>query len=298
MNESPVFIIDAMNYIFRAFHGLPDSIVSPSGMPTNAVLGYTRTLLRIIKERKPVYMAAAFETGGSFRTVMFDQYKANRSETPPGLIPQFDYCRRITVAMGVPVYESDDYEADDIIGTIAERMRLLGHSAVVVTGDKDMSQLVCGDIHVYDLAKDVWLDEDGVREKFGVSPSQIPDMLALNGDMVDNIPGIPGVGPKTAQIILAVCSGIEDMPSLSERLGSTTFRGRDRIVQHIRENMETIRMSRKLATICCEVPIEVEPRALRYRRGDRRALVDLCAELGFRSVLEDIPMALAQQSLF
>jgi len=298
MTDSPVFIIDAMNYIFRAFHGLPESIVAPSGMPTNAILGYTRTLLRIIKERKPVYMAAAFESGSSFRTQMFDQYKANRSETPAGLIPQFEFCRRITEAMGVPVYESEDFEADDIIGTIAERMRLLGHSAVIVTGDKDMSQLVRDEIHVYDLANDRWLDEDGVREKFGVSPSQIPDMLALHGDSVDNIPGIPGVGPKTAQLILAVCSGVEDMVSLTERLGSAPIRGRDRIMMHIRDNMDTIRMSRKLATICCDVPIDVEPRALRYRRGDRRALIELCEELGFRSVLEDIPIAHAQQSLF
>lgn len=298
MTESPVFIIDAMNYIFRAFHGLPESIVSPRGMPTNAVLGYTRTLLRIIKERKPVYMAAAFETGSSFRTQMFEQYKANRTETPAGLIPQFDFCRRITEAMGVPVYESDDFEADDIIGTIAERMRLQGHSAVIVTGDKDMSQLVRDEIHVYDLANDLWLDEAGVREKFGVSPTQIPDLLALHGDAVDNIPGIPGVGPKTAQIILGVCSGVEDMMSLTERLGSAPMRGRDRIVAHIRDNMDSIRMSRKLATICCEVPIEVEPRALRYRRGDRKALVELCQELGFHRVLEDIPMSLAQQSLF
>ncbi|HET9129341.1 MAG TPA: hypothetical protein VFO86_00250, partial [Terriglobia bacterium] len=101
MTESPVIIVDAMNYIFRAFHGLPESIVSPKGAPTNAVLGYTRTLLRIIKERKPTYMAAAFETGSSFRTQMFEQYKANRTETPAGLIHQFDFCRRITEAMGI-----------------------------------------------------------------------------------------------------------------------------------------------------------------------------------------------------
>jgi DNA polymerase-1 len=141
MKESPVFIIDAMNYIFRAFHGLPESIVSPKGMPTNAVLGYTRTLLRIIKERKPVYMAAAFESGSSFRTQMFEQYKANRTETPSGLIPQFDFCRRITEAMGVPVYESDDFEADDIIGCRAHapagtfrsyRHRRQGHVAARV----------------------------------------------------------------------------------------------------------------------------------------------------------------------
>ena len=121
-----------------------------------------------------------------------------------------------------PIYESDDFEADDIIGTIAERMRLQGHSAVIVTGDKDMSQLVCDEIHVYDLANDLWLDEEGVREKFGVSPSQIPDMLALHGDAVDNIPGIPGVGPKTAQIILRVCTGVEDIVSLTEQAGLCT----------------------------------------------------------------------------
>jgi DNA polymerase-1 len=267
-------------------------------MPTNAVLGYTRTLLRIIKERKPMYMAAAFETGGSFRTQMFDQYKANRSETPDGLIPQFDFCRRITEAMGIPVFESDDFEADDIIGTIAERMRLQGHSAVIVTGDKDMSQLVRDEIHVYDLANELWLDEAGVREKFGVSPSQIPDLLALHGDAVDNIPGIPGVGPKTARVILGVCTGVEDMSGLAERLASVSMRGRDRIMAHIRDNMESIRMSRKLATICCEAPIDAQPHTLRYRRGDRKALVELCQELGFHRVLEDIPMALAQQSLF
>jgi len=298
MTESPVFVIDAMNYIFRAFHGMPESIVAPSGMPANAVLGYTRTLLRIIKEHKPVYMAAAFETGSSFRSQIFEQYKATRTETPAGLSPQFDYCRKITEAMGVPVFESDDFEADDIIGTIAEGMRLLGHSAVIVTGDKDMSQLVCGEIHVYDLANDRWLDEDGVREKFGVSPSQIPDMLAFIGDTVDNIPGVPGVGPKTAQQILAVCSGVEEMLTLPEKLASLTFRGRDRIVKHISDNMETLRMSRNLATIRCDAPIDVKPQTLRYRRGNRRMLVELCEELGFRRVLEEIPMELPQQSLF
>ena len=200
--------------------------------------------------------------------------------------------------MGVPVYESDDFEADDVMGTIAIRMRSIGYSTVIVTGDKDMAQLVCQQIHVYDLAKDIWFDEDRVREKFGVCPSQIPDMLALNGDHADNIPGVPGVGPKTAQIILGLCADIEEMLCVPERLGAATFRGRDRILQHIRENMETIRMSRRLATIHCEVPIDVDPIALRYRRGNRAQLVNLCMELGFHSVLDDIPIALAQGSLF
>src|SRR5207244_13296876 len=144
--NNPVYVIDAMNYIFRAYYSLPDSITSPNGMLTNAVLGYLRTLLRIIKERKPEYMAAAFEKDISFRNTMFAAYKANRKQPPEDLEPQFEYCRKITEAIGVACLEVDDYEADDVIGTIAMRMSALGHRVVVVTGDKDMSQLVCGSV--------------------------------------------------------------------------------------------------------------------------------------------------------
>jgi len=293
--KKPVYVIDAMNYIFRAYHSLPDNITSPNGMLTNAVLGYLRTLLRIIKERKPEYMAAAFEKETSFRNTMFAAYKANRKLPPSDLEPQFDYCRRVTEAIGVACIELDDYEADDVIGTIATRMSALGHPVVVVTGDKDMSQLVSDAVRVYDLGKEHWLDEDGVREKFGVAPSQIPDLLALHGDHIDNIPGVAGVGQKTARQILSMCGSIEDLAdaNLNTKL---RFRRSDEILRRIRENMETVRISRRLATICCEAPIEISPEVLRYRRGDRRALDPLCQELGFARVLEDIP--LAQPMLF
>jgi len=293
--KKPVYVIDAMNYILRAYHALPDNITAPSGMLTNAVLGYLRTLLRIIKERRPEYMAAAFEGDGSFRSTMYSAYKATRKQTPDDLEAQFDYCRRITEAIGVTCLEADDYEADDVIGTIAIRMVALGHPVVIVTGDKDMSQLVCNSVQIYDLAKESWLNESGVREKFGVAPSQIPDLLALHGDSVDNIPGVAGVGEKTARQILSVCKNVEDLANIdfSDRM---SFRGRDEILRRIRENMEAVRISRKLATICCEVPLEISPEVLRYRRGDRTQLHPLCAELGFARVLEDIP--LAQPMLF
>jgi DNA polymerase-1 len=295
--KSPVYVIDAMNYIFRAYYALPDNIVSPSGMLTNAVLGYLRTLLRIIKERKPQYMAAAFEGDTSFRNAIFAAYKANRKQTPEDLEAQFEYCRRVTEAIGVACIEVNDYEADDVIGTIALRMSAIGHPVVIVTGDKDMSQLVCENVRIYDMAKEHWLDEAGVREKFGVSPVQIPDMLALHGDHIDNIPGVAGVGEKTARQILAVCRSIEELVNTeTELVPRLSFRGRDEILRRIRENMETIRISRKLATICCEAPIEVSPEGLRYRRGDKRVLHPLCKELGFVSVLDDIP--LAQPMLF
>src|SRR5947207_2893230 len=152
--KKPVYVIDAMNYIFRAYHGLPDNITSPKGMLTNAVLGYLRTLLRIIKERKPEYMVAAFEKPSSFRNRIFAAYKANRKQAPDDLEAQFDYCRKITKAIGVACLDVDDYEADDVIGTIATQMSALGHPIVVVTGDKDMSQLVCGNVQIYDMAKE------------------------------------------------------------------------------------------------------------------------------------------------
>ncbi len=293
--KKPVYIIDSMNYIFRAYHALPDNIVSPSGMLANAVLGYLRTLLRIIKERKPEYMAAVFEKDTSFRNDIFEGYKANRKQPPADLEPQFEYCRKITDAIGVACFEVDDYEADDVIGTIAARMTGLGHPVVVVTGDKDMTQLVCDGVRIYDIAKEQWLDEAGVREKFGVAPSQIPDLLALHGDHIDNIPGVAGVGEKTARQILAVCRSIEELGS-TELTRELKFRGRDEILKRIRENMENVRISRRLATICCEVPIEVSSEALRYRRGDTRLLDPLCQELGFIRVLDDIP--LAQPMLF
>jgi len=293
--KKPVYVIDAMNYIFRAYHALPDNIVSPSGMLTNAVLGYLRTLLRIIREHKPEYMAAAFERDTSFRNSMFAGYKANRKQPPEDLEAQFEYCRKITEAIGVACLEVDDYEADDVIGTIAMRMSALGHRVVVVTGDKDMSQLVCSNVHVYDIGKGHWLDEAGVREKFGVAPGQIPDLLALHGDHIDNIPGVAGVGEKTARQILAVCRSVEELASPEIPL-KLSFRGRDEILKRIRENMEAVRISRKLATICCEAPIEVTPETLRYRRADKEVLHPLCEELGLLSVLEDIP--LAQPMLF
>ena len=296
MMREPVYIIDAYNYIFRAYHGIPANMTAPSGMQTNAVLGYLRTLLRIIKEQRPQYMAAAFEGNTSFRSQMFSAYKANRTQMPDDLAPQIDYCRRITEAVGIATFEASAYEADDVIGTIAVKMWSLGHPAVIVTGDKDMSQLVCEGIRVYDMAKELWLDEAGVREKFGVSPTQIPDLLALHGDSVDNIPGVPGVGRKTAQQLLSVCSCIEDLIGPADRFQSVSIRGRDLALQRIRESMETVRMSRKLATICCEVPLTINADTVRYRRANPYTLRPLCIELGLKRVIDDIP--LAQASLF
>jgi DNA polymerase-1 len=291
MSDAPVFIIDAMNYIFRAFYAVPPDITTPSGMPKNAILGYTRTLLRILKEHQPEFMVAAFEGHGSFRSAMFQDYKANRALTPEGLAPQINYCRKITEAIGIPTYDAETFEADDVIGTIAMKMWSRGYGAVIVTGDKDMSQLVREGVRIYDIANSVWLDEVGVYARFGVRPHQIPDLLALNGDAVDNIPGVPGVGPKTACQILSFCSGIEELAGNGQHLQALPIRSRDRVLRHIRDNIESVRMSRKLATIRCDVPLTINPDTVRYRRGDRSQLSPLCEELGFLSLMGEIPLA-------
>ena len=297
MTESRVFILDALNYIFRAYYAVPQDITTPAGVPKNAVLGYTRTLLRILKEQQPVFMVAAFEGPRSFRRQLYDQYKANRTETPQNLSPQIEYCRRMTEAMGIPTYDADGFEADDVIGTVAMKMWSRGYSTVIISGDKDLSQLVRADVCVYDMANDMWLDESGVRERFGVEPRQIPDLLALNGDAVDNIPGVPGIGPKTARLILTVCSGVEDLAANDSLIDSVDIRSRTRLLRRILDSMETVRLSRKLATIRCDAPLTITPETVRYRRGQRDTLVPLCEELGFRGLLEDIPMSL-QQTLF
>jgi DNA polymerase-1 len=287
---SPVYIVDAMNYIFRAYHALPATMSAPWGMPTNAVLGYARTLLRILKEQKPSFMVAAFDADTSFRTQLFEAYKATRKDRPAELSPQIAYCRRITTALGIPIFEASDFEADDIIGTVAVKMLALGYPAVIVSGDKDLSQLVCEGICIYDFAKASWIDEAAVRQKFGVRPNQIPDLLALHGDPVDNIPGVVGVGPQTARQILSVFENIEEIGRHAD-WPAAGIRGGEKLLSRIRETLDAVRLSRKLATVCCEVPVGVSPETVRYRQGAPETIVPLCEELGLGRILSEIPWA-------
>jgi DNA polymerase-1 len=295
-NSRPVFLIDAMNYIFRAYYGVPDNIMAPSGMKTNAVLGYLRTLLRIIREQRPLYMAAAFEGAHSFRRELFADYKANRTAPPDDLKVQFQYCRRMTEAVGIPAFQIETFEADDVIGSMAVRMAEKGYPVVIVSGDKDLAQLVNDRIQIYDLARNSWLDSAAVKTRLGVEPTQIPDLLALLGDSADNIPGIQGVGGKTAGKLLSVCRTIEDI--VEADLDDLSFRGRDGILKRIRDNLDGVRTSRELARIRCDVEIDFTPERLLYRKGSPDTVIPLCRELGFDSMLDDIPLRYEQPGLF
>lgn len=292
----PVFLVDAMNYIFRAYYGVPGTVTAPSGMKINAILGYLRTMLRLIREQEPLFLATAFEGAHSFRRTLYAGYKANRARPPEDLTVQFDYCKRLTEAIGIPAFQRDTFEADDIIGSIAVRMARSGHPVVIVSGDKDLAQLVDDRIHLYDLAKNVWLDANAVKAKLGVRPPQVPDLLALLGDAVDNIPGIQGVGGKTATLLLSRCESIEDIPNT--KFDDVPIRGREQVLRKIHENMELARTSRELARIRCDVDLGLEASGLRYRRGHPDTVIGLCKELGLHGILNEIPLRYDQPGLF
>lgn len=290
MSHPRAYLVDSMNYIFRAYHALPKDITSPDGMMTNAVLGFVRTLLRIVKENKPEYVAVAFEGDTSYRNAVFPQYKATRQPTPPELRAQFDHCRQMAEAMGMACLDADGYEADDVIGTLARQFQDADIPVAIVSGDKDLCQLVTPMIHVYDFGKSTWLDESGVFQKFGVRPGQIPDLLSLIGDSVDNIPGVLGIGEKSARQILSVFDSLDELPDDFTRDSQVAIRNRDALMSRIRSSMDSVRRSRELATIFCDIPLRTDTESLRYRGGYIEKLDPLCMRLGFWRVLDEIPL--------
>jgi 5'-3' exonuclease len=228
----------------------------------------------------------------SFRNEVEPEYKAQRGETPDDLEPQFELCHEISVALGFATYEVDNYEADDLLGTISgEVIRRRGRARIVTT-DKDLCQLVREDdrVVVYDLAKDKTYDADGVREKFGVSPSQIPDYLGLVGDKIDNLPGVPGVGAKSAAALLQVFESIEDIPDDLEGWSDVEVRGARRLAEKIAEHRARALKTKELATVLLKVPgVTPNLAELAYRGADRERTEELFERLGWNRIRDRIP---------
>ncbi len=284
------YLIDSNNYIFRAFHGVP-VFTTVAGRQTNATYGFVRTLLMLVRERRPAHAAAIFEGAVTFRNDLFPEYKQNRAETPAALGPQLGDCRRAAAAIGFACLEAEGYEADDVIGTLAARLRAAGHRVVLVSGDKDLAQLVGDGITLYDVARDEEFDADGVVKRFGVRPEQIPDLLALLGDAIDNIPGVPGIGDKTAQALLQSCGSLTSILERPDRIEALPIRNPRAIKEKVIAGRETARLALRLATIARDAPIAVDPEALRYRGADRAAVEQLFDELHFGPrVRGEIPM--------
>jgi DNA polymerase-1 len=205
MSDRPtLFLIDGSNQMYRAYHAIR-GLTGPDGRSTNAVYGFVTMLRKLIADHQPSYIAAAFDLRtATFRSQLFADYKANRAAMPGDLAEQVPWVHEACAAMGVPVYTAEGYEADDVIGTLARKATAQGFQAVIVTGDKDFFQLVGDGIRVYNPRDEgAWFDETGVREKFGVTPAQVIDVLALMGDSIDNVAGVPGIGEKGARDLIA-----------------------------------------------------------------------------------------------
>ncbi|MFZ4735702.1 MAG: DNA polymerase I [Bradymonadia bacterium] len=276
-----LYLVDGSGFIFRAFHGVRTPMSAVDGTPTNAVYGFMQLLMNLLRDRDPAHVAVVFDPpGGSFRTRIYAEYKANRLEPPPELKPQFGLCREATRALGLPAIEQPDFEADDVIGTLARRWTATGRDCVIVTADKDLMQLVDERIRLWD-GKEKETRKPEVLERFGVAPEQVVDVLGLAGDASDNIPGVPGIGEKTAALLIAEHGSIEALLAVAHTLKGK--RG-ENLVQHA----ALARVSRELATIRCDVDLGLDLETLEHRPPDPKALGEFLARLNFRRFARDL----------
>jgi DNA polymerase-1 len=277
-----LFLIDGNSQVYRAYHAIR-GLTGPGGLSTGAVYGFVAMLRKLIADQRPDLVACAFDLAGpTFRDELVADYKANRAPMPDDLVAQIPYVHRACQALGVPILSCPGFEADDVIGTVAERA-LAGHYQVaIVTGDKDMFQLVRDGVRVFNPRDDgTWYDADGVKEKFGVAPERVVDVLALMGDAVDNIKGVPGIGEKGARELITTFGSLD---ALIERSGEVAQkRYRESLAQHA----DMARQSRELATIRRDAPVEFAVEAFRYKGPDRAACFELFGELGFKSLLAE-----------
>jgi len=287
-----VHLIDGHVYIFRAWFVMPE-MRAPDGSPTQAAYGFTNMLLKHWAQHQPTHLAVCFDLAmTSFRNEIEPEYKAQRGEPDAELESQFDLCRQAAKAIGLPVYEAHNFEADDVIATLCKQLLAKGADVVVHTIDKDLGQLVREDGRVVlaDVGKPGQTDADGVRDKFGVDPAQIPDFLGLGGDKVDNLPGVPGVGAKTAAAALQAFGRIEDIPADPEKWAGLTIRGAKSAALKIAEHRERALLTKELATVRRDVPgIKAGLRDLEVRGADHDEVDDLFARLGWGRILDRIP---------
>ncbi len=278
-----IYLIDGNSYVYRAYYAIR-GLTNSKGFPTNAIYGFTTMLLKIIREKKPDSIVVSFDSPEpTERHRIFEAYKAQRPETPGDLIEQLPYIRKMVAALNIKVYEIPGYEADDILGTLAKKAASHGAHVFIVTGDKDMLQIVNDQIKVYDPMKDKVFDEAYVREKYGVGPGRIPEYMALTGDAIDNIPGIKGIGEKTARELLT------EFKSLDELLDNAGRIRKEKLRSLVSEYADTARLSKRLATLDTEVPLDFHFEEHSLKDPDWTALLSLCKELEFGSLMKLVP---------
>ncbi|KAA2284181.1 5'-3' exonuclease [Arenimonas fontis] len=280
---SAVHLVDASLYVFRAWHSMPDEFQDREGWPVNAVHGFARFLLDLLERQKPGHIAIAFDEAldSCFRNRLYPAYKANREPAPEELRRQFDHCRRLCRALGLPVLADDRYEADDLIGSALARVRRAGHRGVIVSADKDLSQLLREGDQQWDFARGERWGADGVKARYGVHAHQVADYLGLTGDAIDNIPGVPGIGAKTAAALLEHFGSLDALLERLDELPFLRLRGAGRHAQALRDHREIALLSRQLATIVLDAPLPEDFGEAERRPPDREALEQLCEQLRF-----------------
>jgi 5'-3' exonuclease len=289
VNRSLLYLIDALPYVFRAYFAIRE-LRSPDGQPVNAVYGFTAFLLQLLRQEPLTHVGVAFDESltSSFRNAFFPDYKANRALPPPDLAWQLQQCQAVARALGLSVFVDQLYEADDLIGTLARQATQQDMDVVVVSNDKDLMQLVTPRVTFYDAAKDRRFDPAGVAAHMGVHPVQIPDLLGLQGDAVDNIPGVKGIGAKTSLALLQVFPDLEALYADLARLETLPLRNVKTLRQKLEAGQETAFLSKRLATIALDAPVACAPDALRYRGAQAAAVTPLFAELGFQRLSQRI----------
>ena len=273
-----VHLIDASYFVFRAYYSVGLEMVDCDGQPVNALYGFGRFLGDLLEEARPDHVAVAFDESlaSSFRNAIYPAYKQNREPAPPELRRQFALCRELCRLMGLAEFGSPTHEADDIIGTIATRLRALGHRAVLVTRDKDLAQLVRDGDHYWDYAGARRYAYCDIESQFGVLPERMADFLALTGDTVDNIPGVPGVGRKTAAALLSVFASLEELYAGLDRVGTLPIRGAAKLGARLAAHREAAYFARQLTIIACDMPLEFSLESLRRRSPDLDGLGTFC----------------------
>jgi DNA polymerase-1 len=287
-----VYLIDASVYVFRAWHSLPPEIADRDGNPTQALYGFACFLSDLLERRQPRYVAVAFDAshGSGFRHQLYPPYKANREAAPEALKRQFALCREFCRHLGVAEFASEQYEADDLIGTLAQRCRDEGQPVTVVSRDKDLAQLIWpGDVF-WDYGDAAEYRYEQIAARFGVPPERMADYLALRGDSVDNVPGVPGVGPKTAAALMAVFATLEELFEGLDAIVALPLRGAAGLQERLRLHRDAAYLARSLTRIVCDAPIDAaRPRlaAADLQRGvpDLQRVAAFCDEHGFGSLL-------------
>jgi DNA polymerase-1 len=289
LNSGVVHHIDASYFIFRAYHSMPPDMMDADGNATHALYGFARFISDLLEQVRPERIGVAFDISlrseTSFRNGIYPAYKAHREPPPPDLERQFELCREFCRHMGLAEFASSEYEADDIIGTLATRSREAGLRNVLVTRDKDLSQLIRDGDVFWDYSGNIRYQYHEIGARFGAIPELIADFLALTGDSVDNIPGVPGIGKKTATELFAVFGSLDELYANLERVPSMKLRGAAAVAARLLAHKEAAYLARRLTGIVCDLPLDVTLDELKPRPPDMGLLEAFFDAHGFGNIL-------------